>query len=30
MNDFKFLGQGSRFYEHVYTIVEMNDYGLWA
>ena len=27
MNDSKLLGQGYRFYEQLYTVVEMNDYG---
>ena len=30
MNDFKSRGQGSRFYEQLYIMVEMNDYGSWA
>ena len=30
MNDFKSWGQGSRFYEQLYIVVEMNDYRSWA
>ena len=30
MNDSKSWGQGSRFYDQLYIMVEMNDYGSWA